>query len=31
VTHMDGLRVDRVAMKVLTGDGPPSHDVEARR
>jgi CBS domain containing-hemolysin-like protein len=25
VTHMDGLRIDRVAMKVLTGDGPETH------
>jgi len=25
VTHMDGLRIDRVALKVLTGDGPGTH------
>jgi CBS domain containing-hemolysin-like protein len=25
VTHMDGLRIDRVALKVLTGEGPETH------
>ena len=25
VTHMDGLRIDRLAMKVLTDDGPETH------
>ncbi|MEO6510461.1 MAG: hemolysin family protein [Nocardioides sp.] len=33
VTHMDGLRIDRVALKVLTGEGagPLSHDTGGER